>query len=181
MLRTIKLGRKSAGVLAKHWAIKVGDTWYELAGKGANVGNGDGDSDVPNVVIQGKGLAAPSGAGSLGGQIVGETTKSDDDINKFITEWLARNPDYGVLDDNCQKFAYEFVVFLTGGANFRLPHRFDAALAANAVAPGGFAINDSDSGIAIARIGTGETSIESKLVLYCCVKKSGFHAESTLL
>ena len=37
MERTVKLGRKLLlGPAAQHWAIKVGDTWYEVAGASKN-------------------------------------------------------------------------------------------------------------------------------------------------
>ena len=37
MGRTVKLGRKDlVGVFAKHWAVKAGGTWYEVAGASKN-------------------------------------------------------------------------------------------------------------------------------------------------
>jgi hypothetical protein len=152
MRRTIKLGRKSAGWPALHWAIKVGSTWYEIVGKGANNGQKGGI----NVVNRSYGDEAASGAGFLGGEIVGETTKSDEEIDDFIDGWLAHNPRYDVLKDNCQKFAYAFVVFLTNGVNFRLPHRFDAAVTNGTLGMGYDAFAVNQDGIAIARIGSGE-------------------------
>ncbi len=38
---------------------------------------------------------------------------------------MERNPVYGIDESNCQKFAYEFIWWLTGG-NFKLDHRFNA-------------------------------------------------------
>jgi hypothetical protein len=153
MPRTIKLGRKSAGWPALHWAIKVGSTWYEIVGKGAN----NGEKGAINVVNRSYGDKAASGAGFLGGEIVGETTKSDEEIDTFIDGWLANNHHYELLIDNCQKFAYEFVVFLTDGVNFRLPHRFDAAVCAKGLPMDAKAFAVNQDGIAIARLGMGET------------------------
>ena len=153
MPRTIKLGRKAAIWPALHWAVKVGPVWYEIVGKGANNHVKGG----PNAVRRNYGSEAESGAGSLGGEIVGETNKSDSEIDRFIEEWLNCNTHYGLLEDNCQKFAYEFVCFLTNGVNFRLPHRFDAALSAQGLSLDADSFAIAEDGIAIARIGTGET------------------------
>jgi hypothetical protein len=123
---------------------------YEIAGPGkAKTG--------PNRVNRNRGWAADSGAGLLGGEIVGETRKTDSEINSFIEDWLRRNKTYDVLIDNCQKFAYEFVYFLTDGTNFRLPHRFDAAVSVQGLAVNGDAFALCKDGTAIARAGTGET------------------------
>ena len=50
------------------------------------------------------------------------TTRSDAEIDRWTAEWLGRNHEYDVLADNCQKFAYEFIAWLTGGV-FTIPHR----------------------------------------------------------
>jgi hypothetical protein len=153
MPRIVKLGRKNAGWPALHCAVKVGSVWYEIMGKGGDSVEKGGC----NAVHRNSGDAADSGAGSLGGEIVGETTKSDWAIDSFIQDWLTRNETYSIWDDNCQKFAYEFIYFLTDGVNFRLPHRFDAALTAQGLTldVNSFAVNKD--GIAIARVGMGET------------------------
>ncbi len=123
----IKLGRKHVSTWIPgiyHWAIKVGDNiWYEIVGKGAE----GAATNRTNEVRWSQGYAAHSSAGYLGGQFVGETSRSCDEIYKFIEEWLTEYPHYSVYSDNCQKFAYEFIRFLTNGLNFRLPNRFDAA------------------------------------------------------
>jgi hypothetical protein len=157
MPRTIKFGRRPAiGDLllpVTHWAVKVGPLWYEIVGKGADSNKEDGQA---NEVRKNTGWEATSGAGILGGEIVGETTKTDDEIARFIETWLKDNPTYTVFEANCQKFAYEFVYFLTDGVNFRLPHRFDSALTAKGLAKGGSGFAIAEDGIAIARLATGE-------------------------
>ena len=117
-MRQVKLGRIAmiGSPVAYHWAVQVGDTWYEI----------DGGKSSPNSVTKHKGSSAASGAGSLGGELVGETDATNDEIEKWIDRWLNRNPDYETLTANCQKFAYEFMEWLTDG-NFICSHRFNAA------------------------------------------------------
>ena len=72
--------------------------------------------------ILGSGYASEAGAGALGGEIVGVTSEDDSAIASWTESWLKKNPYYDVMEDNCQKFAYEFIVWLTGGV-FTIPHR----------------------------------------------------------
>ncbi|CAB4007590.1 Hypothetical predicted protein [Paramuricea clavata] len=118
-MRAVKLGRKAmlGTPLAYHWAVSVGNTWYEIEGKGENKRNSVGTSH---------GFAAASSAGALGGELVGETDATDSEIDAWIEEWISRNPDYQPFLANCQKFAYEFMDWLTKG-NFNVSHRFNAA------------------------------------------------------
>jgi len=120
--KTVKLGRYMiTPLIAQHWAIKVDDTWYEIAGAAKNATN------APNVVNRSHGDAAKSGAGKLGGEIVGKSDKSQRLIDQWIEEWLEKNPCYEFTSENCQKFAYQFMAWLTNG-NFHCPHRFDSAI-----------------------------------------------------
>eukprot|EP00092_Neocalanus_flemingeri_P007729 GFUD01008345.1.p1 GENE.GFUD01008345.1~~GFUD01008345.1.p1 ORF type:complete len:255 (+),score=49.82 GFUD01008345.1:184-948(+) len=120
--RTVKLGRYMiTPLIAQHWAIKVGDTWYEIAGADKN------EKGAANIVKRSYGDAAASGAGALGGEIVGTSDKSDESINSYIESWLEKNPCYQFTSENCQKFAYEFMAWLTRGS-FNCPHRFDSAI-----------------------------------------------------
>jgi hypothetical protein len=144
-----------------HWAVKVGRLWYELVGKGANSNKQNGEV---NEIRKNEGWKATSGAGYLGGEIVGETNKSDKDIARFIMSWLKANPTYKVFEANCQKFAYEFVYFRTDGVNFRLPHNFAAAATAKGLANGGSGFAIAKDGIAIARYGTGEARASAGIV-----------------
>ena len=123
--RYVKLGRKPLSVgVGHHWAVKVEDKdgdgyWYEIAGASK------GDTDSPNVINKSKGFEAASTAGRFGGEIVGKTTKSDDDIEAFNESWLSNNKTYQITGDNCQKFGIEFIAWLTDD-NYRLNHILDA-------------------------------------------------------
>ena len=152
--RPICLGRSLILWPAHHWAVQVGDIWYEVQGKGG----GGGEEDCPNQVSRNTGSTAMSGAGSTYGcEIVGETSKTDEAIGEYISCWLIDNPRYDVLTDNCQSFAYNFIFFLTDGVNFRLPHRLDAArLHSKFVYQTNF-WSVQDKGMSVTRLGMGET------------------------
>jgi hypothetical protein len=150
MIRTIKLGRKMADGSGHPWDVKIGPLWYGIVWKGCKSPSG--------MEIQ-----QSYGSANDGGEIVGETSKSDGEIYRFIEDWVARNSYNTVSQAIHQKFAYELVVFLTDGVNFRLPHRLTAlglALEPRGLAQGtsGFAIHDG--GIAIARVGSGKKSVD---------------------
>ena len=123
--RYVKLGRKPLSVhVGHHWAVQVEDgnlkgTWYEIAGAAK------GDKNSANMINQSYGEVAGSGAGALGGEFVGKTHKSDDEIQRHIEQWLKNNPTYGITDSNCQKFAIQFIAWLTCN-NFKLPHGLEA-------------------------------------------------------
>jgi hypothetical protein len=157
MIRTIKLGRKMADGSGHPWDVKIGPLWYGIVGKG-----GKSKSKSWMEVQQ------RDGSGSDGNEIVGETSKSDGEIDHFIEDWVSRNTYIPFSQATHQKFAYELVVFLTDGVNFRLPHRLTTlglALEPRGLAQGtsGFAIHDG--GIAIARVGCGKLSVESRKFL----------------
>ena len=131
--RVVKLGRKMMvskrwgplSTIPHHWAIKVGDTWYEIAGLDIalqDVLNGKSwDIKQNSDIDRSFGYAAKSGAGKYGGEIVGKTRKTDSDINQWNTNWIKENPRYSLLDRNCHKYAYELMVWLTDGI-FRCEH-----------------------------------------------------------
>ena len=47
--------------------------------------------------------------------VAGTTNKSDGDINEWNAKWLVDNPTYNIVKQNCQKYAVEFIVWLTDG------------------------------------------------------------------
>ena len=68
------------------------------------------------------GFEASSGAGTLGGEIVGKTSKYDGQIDEWIDGWLDKYQQYDFTEENCQKFACEFIHWLTDGI-YTIPHR----------------------------------------------------------
>ena len=154
MTRAVKLGRKLLSVPAGfHWAVKVGNTWYEIAIDG-------GKKAKRTKVNRNRGSSASSGAGSLGGELAGETDKTDDQIDQWIESWIRAHPDYGLTAANCQKFAWEFMDWLTDG-NFICPHKFDAADYKGLV--DNFGVHTfarAEDGNAIARFSLGKTGRE---------------------
>ena len=133
MVRYVKLGRKplDAGV-GHHWAVQVhrdgsatSGSWYEVPGGSGDDEGKDRKGTKRNTIKKSYGFSAASGAGALGGTIVGKTNKTDKEIDSFIEGWENRNPIYGVAEANCQKFGVEFIHWLTDG-NYRLNHVMDA-------------------------------------------------------
>ena len=125
--RIVKLGRKPIDCpnpIAHHWAIQVGEKWYEIAPKDKSTGQ--------NVININRGTVAASCAGRLGGEIVGKSTKTNDMIIWQLIGWLAVHPSYTVESDNCQKLAYELMAWVTDG-NFLCKHRVTAANITNRI------------------------------------------------
>ena len=127
MPRYVKLGRKPLSVgVGHHWAVRVETSsssgcWFEILGK-----SGDEKSDSePNDIGRSYTGAARSGAGALGGSTVGKTTKSDEEINDFLSRWLSQNQKNGVYAANCQTFATEFIAWLTDN-NYNISVSHDA-------------------------------------------------------
>ena len=96
--------------IAQHWAVKVGETWYEIGAKEERQ-----RTDNPNLIVPSLGFISKSGVGAFGCQLVGETEKTDKEITEWIEDWRTENPLYGLATKNCQCFAMEFMYWLTGG------------------------------------------------------------------
>ena len=64
----------------QHWAVKVGDTWYEIE-------RGDTFEDK-NIVIKTRGEVSRTGACYYGSESVGWTDKSWEEIDKFTEDWI---------------------------------------------------------------------------------------------
>lgn len=122
--RIVKLGYKHLTPpplpVALHWAVKVGDFWYEVEGSSIK------ESYTEMVIFKERGDRAPSGVGSLV-KVVGATNKTDEEIAAWIEDWKIENPIYDFLEINCQKFGYEFIRWLTGGV-FSIPLKLDSPL-----------------------------------------------------
>ena len=125
--RTVKLGRKLMPqlIVAHHWAVKIGEKWYEIS----IVNNSEEAATLTDVLGRNKnnrintsiGRYAKSGAGYFGGGVVGVTEKRDREIVEWCETWQLANPVYRVTKWNCQKFAVEFIEWLTGGNWTSLP------------------------------------------------------------
>ena len=99
--RYVKLGR-----WVVHWAVQVENTWYEVGGTEA-----EGKKEKINKIVKHCGWKALSGAGLMGGEYVGKTDKTDEEIDEFNRKWISNNPTYDVFTTNCQKFAIELIRF----------------------------------------------------------------------
>jgi len=122
--RNVKLGKiwlKWWLPCAHHWAVQVdgdgdGGMWYE-------VGHKEPWFPRPPLKIEKTPDADRKGlghfeAGCCGGELVGQTEMTDDEIDVFLVNWQ-NGMDYFVTSENCIKFGYEFIEKLTDG-NFSL-------------------------------------------------------------
>lgn len=107
---SVVLGRKIlVPYVATHWAIKVGETWYEVEGASKE------DTNSPNKIARRCGGASQLGAVPLGGGLVGTTRKCQAEIDGFVASWLAQHPTYNIMTCNCQMFCKDFADFLCDG------------------------------------------------------------------
>eukprot|EP00949_MAST-11_sp_MAST-11-sp1_P005463 g5463.t1 len=101
-----------------HWALGVGrrnPSIYEVAGSMAVVG--------PKGVVYGIPIASKAAkVGTKMSQFKGyvllrnrSTTKTDAEIENFCKTWCVRHPVYNPLGPNCQTFAEDLHIYLTGG------------------------------------------------------------------
>ncbi len=152
--RPVKLGRKILGPAADHWAVQVGYKWYEVAGKSS----GSGGKNKTMGINTNYGDEADSGAGAFGGEIVGVTKKSDKEIDDWIEQWVSYYDTYDLITENCQKFAYELINWLTNGF-FKLDHPTtsygDPTKSGSFVRPGAFAVSHEGNAIASAGLAQG--------------------------
>ena len=70
---------------------------------------------------KGLGNCVDAEAGCCGGELVGQTEMTDDEIKVFLAHWQ-NGKNYFVTSENCIKFGYEFIEKLTDG-NFSLSPR----------------------------------------------------------
>lgn len=141
-------GKVLIPLAATHWAVKVGDTWYEVPGASKS------DSSSPNKIQRSNGLKARSGAHPIGGGLVGTTSKSDNQIDTFCRKWVSANPVYHFTTTNCQKFATDFADFLCDGAA-DMPSVMEAGIRGRGVGPR--ATSGAANGTAFARASVGRS------------------------
>jgi len=118
-MRSIKLvfRRVDAMGIAWHWGLSVGESVYEIGGSMAVIG-------PRGVVHASTPLISPGKAALMGTQLEQfdgyveldgmSTHLTDDEIENFSRGWVRRHPIYSVAGPNCQTFAEDLFVFLTG-------------------------------------------------------------------
>ena len=118
--RVVKLGRKPlVPPLSYHWALQIGEKWYEIAPMKETR---DGNKIDTNF-----GKVAASTAGTFGWSVVGETQKTDKEIDEWNKDWLAEHPEYFLLTENCQKYVFELMKWVTDN-NYRSDLMLDSGI-----------------------------------------------------
>lgn len=93
-------------LVAYHWAVKVGDHFFEIEGASMT------EKGKGNCVLHGQGSTAKSGVQEW--VEIGTTTCTCPEMTTFIISWLKEHPVYHINGDNCQLFGHDFAVFLCG-------------------------------------------------------------------
>ena len=129
--RPVRLGMSNLlWPFATHWAVQVHDKWYEVRGASK------GDTNSPMAIRYSR-HPARSAVGACVSRFgkLGDTSKTDAEIKRWIDEWTANNPTYFWGSANCQKFARELIHWLIDGAHKPLP-MMDSGMGGNrAVGP----------------------------------------------
>lgn len=97
-MTTVIFGRNELiqpGSNVHHWALKVGDTWYENDGKSLVTSTG-----------------SLSKVDAKAHQNLGKTNKTNSDIKKFNKKFQDENPTYNLLTNNCQHYVKKLHKFL---------------------------------------------------------------------
>jgi len=102
--RQVHFGEKPLGLGAKHWALQVGDMWYEIQGTGLK------EKGSENIIEVFKGPKAKSGAEPV--YLLGTTMKTDEQIEEFNDTYKKNHPTYSLIFDNCQTYVYDLFEFL---------------------------------------------------------------------
>lgn len=119
--RVVRVARKPLlPPLAYHWSLQVGERWFEIAPMK--------ETKEANKINSNRGSMA-NGTRSIltvEASVVGETTKTDNEIERWNQEWLEEHPEYELLTDNCQAYVMDLMVWLTDN-NYRLLYNTDTA------------------------------------------------------
>eukprot|EP01117_Protostelium_nocturnum_P017673 TRINITY_DN7230_c0_g1_i1.p1 TRINITY_DN7230_c0_g1~~TRINITY_DN7230_c0_g1_i1.p1 ORF type:complete len:148 (+),score=19.70 TRINITY_DN7230_c0_g1_i1:121-564(+) len=126
---SIKMGKSKLGLISEHWAIKVGDTWYELQGDNKK------SSGSPNIINSHQ---DDSKYTSIKDMAHIDASK-EEEILEWMQEWVKERGTYHWTGDNCQMLVSHLVYHFLG---VRIPTQ-------NAEIGNGFIIG----GIALAAIG----------------------------
>ena len=129
--------------IANHWALHVGDCWYEVAGRACRVitSTADSPSDVeiyhkaiqlkihmnPQISLdgsshfRGEDEAVKSEIGAETQQRIGYTNRTKQEIQQFNYDWLKMHPTYHILHHNCQVYVRDLAGFL----GVEIPEAYD--------------------------------------------------------
>jgi hypothetical protein len=86
----------SNALLAEHWAIKIGDTWFEI------VGTSKLQKDEKNEIARHSDDSKYSDIRLLGKCDAKQVT--EERLEELISRWLIQHPTYRINGDNCQLF-----------------------------------------------------------------------------
>lgn len=157
-MRTVNLGKTPiVPGLISHWAVQVGNTWYELPGdQDGNLSTRASASlsgKVSNKCVESEGPKSKLLKGRICSRdFMGYTIKTDREIKKWTDNWVKQNPMYHFISCNCQLFAHDFVLFLTDN-EARVPP-MDSGRSAARTDESAWAIDDEDFMAAYAGTGT---------------------------
>ena len=140
-----------------HYAVKVDEEWYESEPV-ENTGRINGKRNTINGSLNGKPRSDSERQKRKNADLIcaGATYKTSDEILAFNWEWIERNPKYGAMSYNCQKYAQDFIQFLVGGSYKMEMPLFSAS--AYALGPGSHAL--SQDGYSQARGTTGRVGAQ---------------------
>jgi hypothetical protein len=91
------------GLVAEHWAIKIGDTWYEIQGDSKK------ENLSPNRILKHK---DDSKYDTI--EILGTIQETMSVIDSWNSAWLRKHPAYEFNGDNCQLYAKHFAWHFLG-------------------------------------------------------------------
>lgn len=144
----VSLGKTSLTGMAAghHWAVKVGSKWYEYTGTTPGMRS--------KCAMRMKlGATSTEGAGAHGRLVlVGATCKSEAEIVDFVSRYEIRHPEYCSISINCQKFAVEFIDWLTAG-NYDITTMSSAGLGVHLCVATAFAGSTDSESRATCRLG----------------------------
>jgi len=91
-----------------HWWIAVGSKIYQVK-ENQNDCTNDGCKNFIDTTDHRSFLDLEKA------RVVGVTWKTQAEIEAFNKDWLSKHPNYGLLDDNCEKYATDLASYVTDG------------------------------------------------------------------
>ena len=113
--------------LINHYAVKVGNRWFEVEGAGKK-------SNGPNVIVEtvGDRSSIPYGVGAKAFAQPGTTDKSYHQIRMWNKIWQEKHAKYDFMRCNCQHYAKDLLLMLCGNEAARFVDDEAAIYADNA-------------------------------------------------